>query len=1156
MRPAIAAVPLALIALCAITIAGAAPQPPAGAASGRAEPHYRLDVKLDPATHVLDVSAVVELPPANAAGGTGAAARSVEFLLAAPLEIIESEPRAEKLARGAGGGFTGINGSSREVSGSDRATRWRVQLPAGRNSIELHYRGPVDFGFETAGQEYARGFNETAGLIRSEGVYLAGATLWYPYLGEALFDFELSARGPEGWQLISPGTGSARGPDGAAHWRSESPVDELHIVGGPLVRYSRPAGPVTAEVYLHAADDALAAKYLEATARNLEMYRGLIGPYPYGKFALVENFWETGYGMPSFTLLGHEIIRFPFILTSSYPHEILHNWWGNGVFVDYASGNWCEGLTAYLADHLYKEQDGQGAEYRRDTLKKYRDFVREGHDFPLREFRSRHSAATEAVGYGKALMTFHMTRRLIGDEAFAAGLKRFYAAQRGKRARFEDLATAFNVGTDRDLPGFYRQWVTRAGAPDLRVAKVTVAGDAQQRHVVRGELQQVQRDAPFRLEVPIAVRTGKGVELFRVATTTRSTPFEFRTADEPIGLDVDPEFDVFRLLDARETAPSLGQMIGDPQVLAVLPAAASPEALAAYRAMIEFWGAGGTQKIEQRRDTELKELPADRAVWIFGRDNTYAAKLFAAQKMPGPSGVVVLRHPRNVARAVAWIVADPLEAAPGLARKLPHYGKYSWLGFTGTEPTNSAKGEWTADDSPLHLDLRKASAAPALPPVKYPARQALAQLPAVFSAARLLEHVQWLADPAREGRGLESAGIDAAANYIADAFRAAGLEPATPGSKSYFQDFTFVPAVAAASTGTGSGAAASAISTGGARPPIGARNVIGVLRGADPNFAGQAIVVSAHYDHLGRSGPGVRSADFGQIHPGADDNASGVAVLIELARTFAGSGARPPRTIVFIAFSGEESGLQGSKYYVQHPVPVPLTGIRAVLNMDTVGRLGANDVTALATGTAREWPPVFQGIGFETGIKVRSLAGASQSSDQQSFIDHGIPGVQLFSGVNFDYHRPSDTADKIDAEGMVKVAIVAREAVDYLAQRAAPLTVTIAGTAAAPGASAGANAGAGAPAAEPQRRVSFGLVPDYAFSGPGVRGESVVPDSPAAKAGIGAGDILIAIDDSPIADLGAFAAKLKQLEPGDKVVARVRSADGAEHLRTVELQER
>ena len=213
-------------------------------------------------------------------------------------------------------------------------------------------------------------------------------------------------------------------------------------------------------------------RYLESTARNLEMYRGLIGPYPYTKFSLVENFWETGYGMPSFTLLGPQIIRFPFILTSSYPHEILHNWWGNSVYVDYLTGNWCEGLTAYLADHLYKEQQGQGAEYRRDTLKKYRDFVGEAHDFPLSEFRSRHSPATEAVGYGKALMLFHMVRRQIGDDAFRAGLQRFYRENRGKRASFTDfrksMEAASKAGSRTAVHRFRRAYRRAGPAPCQR----------------------------------------------------------------------------------------------------------------------------------------------------------------------------------------------------------------------------------------------------------------------------------------------------------------------------------------------------------------------------------------------------------------------------------------------------------------------------------------------------------------------------------------------------------------------------------------------------------------------------------------------------------------------------------------------------------------
>jgi aminopeptidase N len=187
-----------------------------------------------------------------------------------------------------------------------------------------------------------------------------------------------------------PASGGGKG-GGAPERRSvATPTEEVHLIAAPFTEYSRDAGAVKAMAFLRKPDQALADRYLDATAQYLEMYRGLLGPYPYSKFALVENFWETGYGMPSFTLLGEQIIRFPFILYTSYPHELLHNWWGNGVFVDLAGGNWCEGLTAYLADHLVAEQRGQGADHRRAILRKVTDYVTPENDFPLSRFHSRY----------------------------------------------------------------------------------------------------------------------------------------------------------------------------------------------------------------------------------------------------------------------------------------------------------------------------------------------------------------------------------------------------------------------------------------------------------------------------------------------------------------------------------------------------------------------------------------------------------------------------------------------------------------------------------------------------------------------------------------------------------------------------------------------
>ncbi|MFW2403271.1 MAG: peptidase M28, partial [Gammaproteobacteria bacterium] len=298
---------------------------PALAAEQHAD--FSLDVQVDPATHLLDVTAQIDLPDAYAG-------KTLEFLLTDAVEIVSSEPAVRSLPYDGSKGFTGINGSSVEMNDNGHAARYQVQLPAGATSISLTYRGAVNFPLGDLKEQYTRGFRSTAGIVGEEGIFLAGSSLWYPYFSNELISFRLTTNVPEGWHLISQGNGSSRDESGQSQWDSAGAVDEIYLVGGPLVKYTEAAGAISAEVFLHDSDDALAQKYLTATAQYLEMYRNLIGPYPYTKFALVENFWETGYGMPSFTLLGPQVIRFPFILTSSYPHEILHNWWGNSVFVD------------------------------------------------------------------------------------------------------------------------------------------------------------------------------------------------------------------------------------------------------------------------------------------------------------------------------------------------------------------------------------------------------------------------------------------------------------------------------------------------------------------------------------------------------------------------------------------------------------------------------------------------------------------------------------------------------------------------------------------------------------------------------------------------------------------------------------------------------
>ncbi len=1098
-------------------------------------PRHALEVRLDPAAHRVAVVDDLVLPPG--------AHRDVDFLLNAEFRITRSAPPVREVPLGNVSPFFGNNGGA-EPGKTVRLKRYRASVPAGAASISLSFEGFVNDPLSDPKEQYTRGFRETSGLVGPEGVYLAGSTFWVPVVDSGLLAFKLAVEAPAGWHLISQGNGTSRDDDGFARWDSAGPVDEVYLVGGPLHRYRDAAGKVEALAFLREKDDALAAKYLAATTQYLDLYRNLIGAYPYGKFALVENFWETGYGMASFTLLGSQVIRFPFILSSSYPHEILHNWWGNSVFVDYGRGNWCEGLTAYLADHLIQEQRGKGDEYRRSTLQRYRDYVKDGRDFPLTEFRSRHSAATEAVGYGKALMGFHTVRRTLGDETFRKVLRRFYQEYRGKKATFDDFRKTAEAVTGKDLRLLFEGWVTRPGAAELALAAVKVRTEGSA-WLVEGVLKQTQGGVPFRLSVPIAVQTAKGAVSEEVLLEGPETRFSVKSGAPPVALVADPLFDVFRRLDPRETPPSLGQIFGDPKVLALLPSSAGLDEQAAYRKLVLSWQSD-SHAVEVKLDSEVAKLPSDRAVWLFGKGNRHAAAAFGARALisggalrvdgetmnvAGHSGVVVVRNPASAEKAIGWLFAEPDAAFAGLGRKLPHYGKYSYLGFEGTEPVNVLKGSWKESDSPLLLDLRSpADRTAALPLLALPARKALAELPPVFSAEKMKEIVSFLTSPDREGRGPGSAGLATAAERLEKELKAIGLAPGGEAG-SYRQTFT--------------------LDKGPDGKAVQLVNLIGVLPGTKPEWKEQAVLVSAHYDHLGLGWPDAHAGDAGKIYPGADDNASGVAVLLELARSMA-SGERPQRSIVFALFSGEEAGRLGSKAYAARPPKYSLADTIAVVNLDTVGRLGDRKVTVLGTSTATEWPHIFRGAGFVTGVEGQYPPAGWEGSDQATFIEKGRPAVQIFSGPHTDYHRPSDTADKVDFPGMVKVAAFAREAVVYLAERKEPMTVTI-----APGPVSGAEGAApGRPsAAAGTKRVSLGTVPDFSFGGPGVKLEGTVPGSPAEKAGLVKGDVVLKVGVTSVNDLRGLSEALKGLQAGE-VVPVVYMRDGKEATVSVTIGER
>lgn len=386
-----------------------------------------------------------------------------------------------------------------------------------------------------------------------------------------------------------------------------------------------------------------------------------------------------------------------------------------------------------------------------------------------------------------------------------------------------------------------------------------------------------------------------------------------------------------------------------------------------------------------------------------------------------------------------------------------------------------------------------------------------AALPAAAQSSQVRDiqsDVRYLADDRLEGRKLGTPGADSAADYIARRFQRIGLQ-AGPGG--WFQTFTVDPsAPAAAHAGLANGA------TG--------RNVIAVLPGKDRRLRDEIIIVGAHYDHLGLGGFGSLAPDStGRVHNGADDNASGVAAILAIAKRL--KDDRPARTVVFIAFTGEEEGLLGSAWYTKHPL-YPLERTVAMLNFDMVGRLRDDKLIVYGAATSHEWPRLLDSLNAGAHFQLHASGDGYGPSDHASFYAMHRPVLHFFTDLHEDYHRPSDDSPAIFAEGIGRVADYAANVVRAVGDRAAPISFVD-----LPPPVAAANS----TAVTPGYGAYFGSIPDMSENPGGVRITGVRAGSPAEAGGLKGGDILVRMGDADVPDLQAMTDILRAHRPGDVI---------------------
>jgi hypothetical protein len=636
--------------------------------------HYDITVRIDPVARRLEGRSVI----------TTDAAGDYKLLLNRRFEVKRILVNGEPLK--------GRRSSSAGLQG------WRIPAVAGgTRQITVEWNGnlaPLDTTLD-----HRRVLSSAEPVAGKEGTFLPDASAWYPRIAGVLASYNVLLELPGDQRGIVAGR-MVEEFRSSSHYRARFdfryPAEGIDLMAGPyeikqtMVR--RVGGKqIRVRTYFHPAIAELAPAYLEAVKGYLELYESWIGDYPHSEFSVVSSPTPTGFGMPTLTYLGVNVVRLPFIRSTSLGHEVLHNWWGNGVYPLYSRGNWSEGLTTFMADYTYKERESAEAA-REMRLEWLRDFtaVPLGQDLPLAKFTSRTHGTSQIAGYHKAAMVFFMLRDLIGREAFDRGIRTFWQKKQFLVASWDDLRESFETASGLDLAPFFDQWLTRSGAPIVRIAS---AKSEPSGAGFRATVSLSQRAPAYRLLVPLQIRTGKGDEMHSVVLDETEQTFTMQVSDRPQEVALDPELRIFRRLARDEAPPILREVMVDSTAVTVLLSAEGAARQAAKTLAVRLQDHAPRPFAS---DTPLRKAPA----LVIGLESEVDAWL-KNQGLPGRPEEVrgkgtaqAWTAEREDAGSIAVVSAKDAAALAALARPLPHYGRQSYVVFEGAKMIG--RGTWPA----------------------------------------------------------------------------------------------------------------------------------------------------------------------------------------------------------------------------------------------------------------------------------------------------------------------------------------------------------------------------------------------------------------------------------------------------------------------------
>jgi hypothetical protein len=588
--------------------------------------------------------------------------------------------------------------------------------------------------------------SETAGHIGPEGLYLSSETHWYVDMPDSVSVYRLRVALPAGWTAVTQGKVHSSGPCPAelcstaelilTEWEPTQPTEALTLVANRFVAKtrdwsSRGGQQVQLGAYLLPENVKLADEYLDATARYLDAYIPLLGPYPFDTFAVVENFFASGLGMPSFTLLGSGVIKRHYVQPYALGHEIVHSWIGNAVFNRMDQGNWVEGLTTYLANYYWHEWSGdleQARDQRWLMLRGYNLHVPSDRDYPLKAFTQKHDERDNAIGYQKAAMVFHLLRQEVGDASFWRSLKELVARYRGHRAGWQDVEQVFSDTAATDLRWFFAQWVERGGVPDVNVKEVAARPLPEGKFQLQSRV--VQAEPLFRLSLPLRVRMSGGGEQTLVTRLEESEALITSVlALKPLSIEIDPDANVMRRIAREDLPPVLNHYVTDRHRAVVSAFTDSADAAHPFRDVVKRIQAQDSQQPGSQRTAVIPLvhdllLPPEGSVLVLATPASRTALQPVLDSHCGRrvqlreegltiegrgydglaiAALISCHRPDHPGSVVTWLYAVSPQAATTVARLLFFYGWNSVVVFQDGKVI--ARSEWETPHAQMEVPI-------------------------------------------------------------------------------------------------------------------------------------------------------------------------------------------------------------------------------------------------------------------------------------------------------------------------------------------------------------------------------------------------------------------------------------------------------------------